>query len=353
MPDPYGWSGPPLLTVPRNTLTAKGSLFVATAAGVVTELPIGSNGDLLWADSAQTPGLAWKAPYLVFPSLTNEIKAWPPLIRNDIDLDANLHWWRKVGTPSTAPTYVDVTGESITETYRDAIKVVAAAASDGMKQTYTYADEPRLKSGRTVSALLAIWSVSSVSVTASLLNSDASSTSASAVTAAAWTIVEIPGHVLAGTSCDLKVTAAAAGTFYVVPLGLCIGNRGLWLPPRPRIHKQFDAVVANVTLDGAADPNTYTDVDVTTSSSNLACIGYLALLLNEATSLYDLWLRRKGDSGGGYLALSASSTSQNTRNMQTIVLNDAQVFEYKLDRVVGSSALDTGNIGVTAYEEWG
>lgn len=47
------------LKVDKSTLTTKGDLYVATAAGTVVRLPIGSNTQVLTADSTQTPGLKW------------------------------------------------------------------------------------------------------------------------------------------------------------------------------------------------------------------------------------------------------------------------------------------------------
>lgn len=45
--------------VQKALLTGKGSLFVATASGVVTELVVGTNGDFLRANSATATGLEW------------------------------------------------------------------------------------------------------------------------------------------------------------------------------------------------------------------------------------------------------------------------------------------------------
>jgi hypothetical protein len=42
-----------------DVFTAKGDLYVATAADTGTRLPVGTNGQLLIADSAQTTGLRW------------------------------------------------------------------------------------------------------------------------------------------------------------------------------------------------------------------------------------------------------------------------------------------------------
>lgn len=45
----------------RSTLTAKGDLYVATASNTVARQAIGSDGQVLTADSAQTNGLKWAA----------------------------------------------------------------------------------------------------------------------------------------------------------------------------------------------------------------------------------------------------------------------------------------------------
>lgn len=41
------------------TLTAKGDMFVATASGVVTRIAVGTNGQVLTADSDQAKGVKW------------------------------------------------------------------------------------------------------------------------------------------------------------------------------------------------------------------------------------------------------------------------------------------------------
>lgn len=49
--------------VPENIVTAKADLLVAASAGVVDNLAVGTNGQVLTADSAQTLGVKWATPF--------------------------------------------------------------------------------------------------------------------------------------------------------------------------------------------------------------------------------------------------------------------------------------------------
>jgi hypothetical protein len=75
----------------KATLTTKGDLYVATGAGTVVRVGVGSNNDVLTADSAQTAGLKWAAggggggAAGVHPAMALGLKTWnhDPLLCDD------------------------------------------------------------------------------------------------------------------------------------------------------------------------------------------------------------------------------------------------------------------------------
>lgn len=299
--------------------------------------PTGTGGDVTYSA-------------LSVSQLINEIKGWPAVV-NTGDLDALNLWWDKVGTPTTAPTVTDTSVAGLTDNYERCIKVVTDAASEGMSQRFTYADEPRVKAGRTISALLAIWSVGAVSVTAKLLNSDASETAAAAVTAAAWTIVEVPAHVLAGTYVDLQITAGAAGTFYVVPLGMNIGSRAF--PLRARGLRWVEAPSADLVSN--VDPGAAVQtVDLTANTSNLAArVAGFFIYQNTAGVGYRLAVRRNGDTTAIARCIQVVHTvitAGHTGGAFEVDLDDGQNLQYLTDGAVGNA--ESVYMAIRGYWEW-
>lgn len=48
--------------IPASTVTAKGDLLGATGSGAVARIPVGTNGQVLTADTAQSSGMKWADP---------------------------------------------------------------------------------------------------------------------------------------------------------------------------------------------------------------------------------------------------------------------------------------------------
>lgn len=316
-----------------------GGIYVKNSGGSVTGPFIAAADSLLWS-------------IVQASQLVNEIKGWPPVV-NTGDLDALNLWWDKVGTPTTAPSVVAGNDGGITFDYKLVLKTVADAGSEGLSQTWTFADEPRVKAGRVMSVLLAIWSVGGISITAKLVNSDASHTDASAVTAAAWTLVEIPNHTLAGTSVSLQVTAGAAGTFYVVPLGANIGARAF--PLRPRGLRYVDAGGANVV--NGVDPGgaAYADLDLTATTSNLAAMVQLTAKYNNATNGNNyIKVRRNGsavdDGTNEIVDAVATNPAGYSAASKVVAMDDGQIVEWKSTAVAGDG--EALYMSVSSYWEW-
>ena len=58
------------------TTTTKGGIFVGTSTSALTNLPVGSNGYLLTADSSETSGVKWAAAPVSLPSQTGNNGYW-------------------------------------------------------------------------------------------------------------------------------------------------------------------------------------------------------------------------------------------------------------------------------------
>lgn len=294
--------------------------------------------------------------------LQNEVMAWPPLVRigSGFDLVTGNQWWDTVGTPTTEATAVPSSGEAgLEEKWEEVIKCVTDAANEGFKQRYTYADQPRIKSGAVISAL--VWvahasGVASCDVTVKLINSDATETTGAVIASTTdWECHLVEGHTCAGTYVDLQITKDTSGTFYAGgPITVMLGSSAIGLPPRGLRFKWIDGVEL-VDFAGAADPAAWTDIDITASASALAAIAHCSSFLLEVVAQYKIFVRRNGSSDTATdETLVAFADGGATFGFSTwpVVLDDAGIFEYMLDRTSGTDALDFGQITLRGYEEW-
>lgn len=295
-------------------------------------------------DHTGLTGVAGNSPTVVL----NEIFNFPSMEGAD---GAQPEWWEESAGTATL-TEEDIAGESITESWERGLKVVTTADVYAY-QRHTYADEPRLKSGKVVSCRVAVWSVSGVTARVRIQDSNGS-LGVATTTAAAWTILTVEAVTLTGTYVDLRLEVNN-GTAYFVPLAFGVGDLAPnELRPRATRFRWRDGTNL-VNNDGAADPATWTDVDCTAATSNLACVAWINVLLQEATSTYAYYVRRNGSSESPDYpnrAVQAGSTSLYNDSRFPVILDDGQIFEYYLDRVSGSDALNQGRINLHGWQEW-
>ncbi len=285
--------------------------------------------------------------------LVNEFMGFPAVAANDADLVTLNLWFEDLSTPTTKVTFADLAGEAgITETYEYALKCAGDSSGDGWYQRLTYADQPRVKSGRKLSGLFAVWCPAGRVVTIALTTSTPTTVSAVTTTTAAWETIKVENLTLDGTYVDVKASIDGTGAFYVVPLGLCIGPKAVPLPPRPLRYVDLGnttAVVNNVDPAGAG----YTDVDLTANTSNLAVAAVLFVQYrNLTTAGTGVKIRRNGNTqdGNSQYAVLTPSTSLFVGNQAIVWLDDGQVYEYTTGAAAGDSEAVYNFL--TGYWEW-
>jgi hypothetical protein len=108
----------------RSTLTTKGDLYVATASATVTRQPVGSDGQVLTADSGQTTGVKWSSV------LTNPMTTTGDMIySSDNSGTATRLAIGASGTVlhgGTTPTYSQIVNADISATAAIAVSKLAA-----------------------------------------------------------------------------------------------------------------------------------------------------------------------------------------------------------------------------------
>ncbi len=93
----------------RSTLTTKGDLYVATASATVARQAVGTNGDVLTADSTQTNGVKWAAP----AGGTTLVVRKSRITSGDIALNLGAGAWNQLVTltlaiPAVVGDYVEL-----------------------------------------------------------------------------------------------------------------------------------------------------------------------------------------------------------------------------------------------------
>ncbi len=298
--------------------------------------------------------IGWSSPNippqkLLSPLVLNlgaEVMNFPSLERADATQPL---WFAK--SANCTLTEEDVAGESgLTELYNSrTLKVATTATGTYAYQRFTYADQPRLKAGRTVAMMVAVWSNSGVPSRISLYSSVGFLAQSIDTTVAGWTILEIPQTVLDGTYVDIRMEVDN-GTGYFIPITP-------W--PRGLIERRLSTAVAVETLSGQSS-KAVADLDLTSNTSNLAVMVELSIHMAEFSSgeAYKYFVRMNGSSAtvtgdvptlrGRVQGLDASAMVNNFWEL----CDDGQIIETALVRDAGAGTILLLICNLIGWREW-
>jgi hypothetical protein len=284
-------------------------------------------------------------------------------IGSGFDLVTNNEWWDDEATPTTKATAVPSSGEAgLDAKFLQVIKCVTDAANEGFLQRYTYADEPRVKSGAKLSAL--VWVATTgggTGITAKLRNSDATNTSFTSIaTDGDWSLLYIANHTCAGTYVELVITKDASGTFYAGgPITVMLGTIGALLPPRKgvyRLNAGADTAVEDLT---GQTTKAVADLDLTAAATALAYMGDFHMELAESgTGTFTYNARPNFTSwtvgistGPAIKTITSPNDAERGTNDFLMLLDDAQIIETELANS-GGGTVDNARLYLSGWWEW-
>lgn len=268
-------------------------------------------------------------------SFTNEFRNFP---KQEGAATTLPYWWQQ--SASATVTEVSTLSEvsDVSQGSR-ALKVVTTGNGHYAAQRYTYTDERRVQSGRTMSMIVAIWSVGGKACRIRAQDSTGSVAVSSDYTSASWTVVQLNGFTPAGTWVEPRFEVDT-GTGYFIPLGFMIGNQAIRLQPRGLVYKNVSSETnvvqhTNFSSAGYARQN----LDMTSASSNLAFIFNMNVTGRDANSGNELeyFVYPAGftagatqQSQGRWWKGSVGTNEQSAANSFMVMSDDGQVVQEEL-----------------------
>jgi hypothetical protein len=129
--------------IPQTIVDAKGDIVAASAADAVSRLAVGSNGQVLTADSAQTLGVKWATPATTAtPALDGltDVSATSPVDGATLQFDTADNLWHAVDV-TTQFAAVDSTGRLAAADYPQGFVRTAVINSGGSLPSYITAGD--------------------------------------------------------------------------------------------------------------------------------------------------------------------------------------------------------------------
>lgn len=258
--------------------------------------------------------------------LVNLVKNYPSLEGAD---GSGPDWWG-IYSNSTL-TEEDALGEGLHPAPNERIlKVVTTAVDVGAYQNYVPANEPALQaSSSVVSAGAWVYVVTAGTLTMRLYDSVTGSLgSATTTTTGGWVYLDILNKTIGANTLYFDFIHSTSATFYVANPVLNIGSTVIPWRPRGLVFKNS----AGGTLLSAGSATSWTDVDATSYTSNLAVLIEMSMRQENYNdgNYYLAWMRPNGSSlsadNGTLVSCQRKLEDGFCRALQ--LMDDGQIFEY-------------------------
>lgn len=241
-----------------SEITAKGDVLVGTAPSTLSHLSVGSDGQILTADSAQTTGLSWKTlqsgggNFISNPSFIDSTTGWTAGAGCTLSLDTlNGFFGANCGSVSR-------TGGSGTGT----ISIVSPRCAIAPSVVYSASGSLRLGTLGTVSARSATVQVNWYDAVSALISSQ-TSTAVSESIQGVWTTLTLAGATAPDTAAYVEVQINVAS----VPEGEAHYFDGFQLEPG-LLPSSFNANLPTSSLSGSMlAPSSITSRETTAGSA--------------------------------------------------------------------------------------
>lgn len=339
--------------VAKYKVTAQGDLLVASAAGTLARLGIGTAGQVLTVNAGATsPEWADPSGDLLASDLRalslNLIKNYPSMELAD---GVQPEFW---SSSNCTLTEEDATGELFTsgQPNERILKGVTSAVNGSIYQELDLTAERILNPANTVSGGVLVRTASAGTLRLRLWDDSGGYLpydEVTTTTTGAWTRLNLLSQVLSSSATKLRFEidhSANGATFYAANPQLNLGSIVGPFSPRVPVYKHIDGGTVVVT---AVDPGgaTQTQSFQSASSPNAVLLNIEVLYINPVTSGR---IFKVGRSGHGVTNWLTGHAAGGIRTIGFVMCDDQQQLDYSTSAPAGEA--ETVYIILLGYYEW-